>query len=155
MGFNPVGILYTMKAISVLVTSASLFLTGCVHNTQWTAGSHRQLRADEHAGGSHLQQRGDEEYRTQGQTVDDNKLVADVKAALKASAVYKFPYVQVQAYNGVAQLSGFVMKETERQEAVELTLRVPGLREVINNISLMMPANRELATGRPTYGPYR
>ena len=157
-----------IRTIQLIVTSMSFLVTGCVQNGEWTAGSHRQLpvRAGERGGGSYHQlQAGGEAssdwqlhsedvYRTEGQALDDNKLTRDVKGALNASAVFKFPYVRVQTYNGVAQLSGFVMKETQRREAVELARHVPGLKEVINNISIYGTVRPELVTG-PIYGPTR
>jgi osmotically-inducible protein OsmY len=95
-------------------------------------------------------------HRSQSQIADDTHLAKGVKSALNASPVYKFPYVRVATYNGVAQLSGFVVKGSQREEAGELARNVAGLKEVINNISILdMSANPELATGPAVYGPHR
>jgi osmotically-inducible protein OsmY len=94
--------------------------------------------------------------RTRGQIVADARLTANVKRALNASAIHKFPYVRVVTFHGVTQLSGFVMKETQRQEAGELARYVIGLKEVINNISIAdRPETSHLATGPALYGPHR
>ena len=74
--------------------------------------------------------------RTTGRAIDDRNINARVAGALKDSPVYKFPHVRVSTFNGVVQLSGFVVKDEQKGEAAELARRVPGVTEVINNISL-------------------
>jgi len=88
-----------------------------------------------------------------GEMMSDHRLTAAVRAELKASEVYKFNEVRVLTHQGVTQLAGFVMKETQRREAEELARRVPGAR-VINNISLAGGMLSE-PTGRAMYGPQR
>ena len=74
--------------------------------------------------------------RTTGRVIDDRNINSRVAGALTDSPVYKFPHVRVSTFNGVVQLSGFVVKDEQKMEAAELTRRVPGVVEVINNISL-------------------
>src|ERR1043165_10079287 len=74
--------------------------------------------------------------RTTGRVLDDRRISGKVRAELNHSAVYKFPHVNVATYNGAVQLNGFVYKDEQKAEAVELAKRVPGVTEVINNISL-------------------
>jgi len=80
-----------------------------------------------------------------------------VKSTLRNSPVYKFPNISVNNYDGVVQLSGFVYKEEQKAEAADLARRVPGVTEVINNVSLVPtamggPATREagITSGRDT-----
>src|SRR5438067_2518925 len=77
--------------------------------------------------------------RSTGRVMDDRGIAWKVKSALNGSPVYKFPHVAVNTYNGVVQLSGFVYKEEQKAEATELAKRVPGVTEVINNVSLAPP----------------
>ena len=74
--------------------------------------------------------------RTTGRVIDDRNVNSRVADALSDSPVYKFPHVRVSTFNGVVQLSGFVVKDEQKMEAAELARRVPGVIEVINNISL-------------------
>jgi osmotically-inducible protein OsmY len=74
--------------------------------------------------------------RSTGRVIDDKHITGRVADALKDSPVYKFPHVRVSTFNGVVQLSGFVVKDEQKSEAAELARHVPGVTEVINNISL-------------------
>jgi BON domain-containing protein len=85
--------------------------------------------------------------RTTGRQLDDYRVSNRVKSTLSHSPVYKFPNVRVTTYDGVVQLSGFVYKEEQKTEATELARRVPGVVEVINNIS-MVPATPGSASAR-------
>lgn len=74
--------------------------------------------------------------RTTGRVIDDKNITRRVAETLENSPVYKFPQVKVATFNGVVQLSGFVVKDEQKMEAAELARRVAGVTEVINNISL-------------------
>lgn len=78
-------------------------------------------------------------HRSTGRVIDDRGIAGRVRGSLGESPVYKFPYVNVSTFNGVVQLSGFVTREEQKAEAGELARRVPGVVEVINNISLEPP----------------
>jgi hyperosmotically inducible protein len=67
---------------------------------------------------------------------DDSKLIEQVNAALTGSSNFKFPDVQVAAYNGTIQLSGFVISESEKQSAETIAKSVPGILKVENKIAL-------------------
>src|SRR5882724_6374352 len=77
--------------------------------------------------------------RSSGRVIDDRGITGKVRSSLNNSPVYKFPHVAVSTYNGVVQLSGFVYKDEQKNEASELAKRVAGVTEVINNISLAPP----------------
>ena len=77
----------------------------------------------------------------------DKEIVAKIKAAMYADRVVKGTQVDVKSLNGVVQLSGFVYKDEQKSEATELARRVPGVIEVINNIS-MVPSTPGTATPR-------
>ena len=73
--------------------------------------------------------------RTPGEEVDDKNLSANVRNALSVDSV-KYPDVQVAAYRGVVQLSGFVDTREHKSRAADITKNVPGVRKVDNNISI-------------------
>jgi osmotically-inducible protein OsmY len=89
--------------------------------------------------------------RTTGRVIDDKNITKRVAEALENSPVYKFPQVKVATFNGVVQLSGFVVKDEQKMEAAELARRVAGVTEVINNVSLA-PIGSVEAAGRPGSG---
>lgn len=80
-------------------------------------------------------------YRSSGRVMDDRMVKSRVKDALDESQVYKYPHVDVNTYNGVVQLNGFVHREEQKSTAAEVAKNVPGVREVINNISIL-PAEK-------------
>lgn len=78
--------------------------------------------------------------RSAGRQWDDRIVNSRVKDALDDATIYKFPQVRAMTYGGVVQLSGFVATEEQKREAAQIASRVGGVREVINNISLMPTA---------------
>src|SRR5262245_26718360 len=84
--------------------------------------------------------------RSFGGRIDDMSTARKVKGALKDSTVYKFDQVNVNSYNGVVQLSGWVTSDQQKAKATEIAQRVPGVRDVVNNISLKPRA----AVGSPS-----
>lgn len=76
-------------------------------------------------------------YRTSGRVMDDRTVKNRVKDALNDSPVYKFPHVDVITYNGVVQLNGFVHRDEQKAVAAEMARGIEGVRDVINNISII------------------
>lgn len=66
----------------------------------------------------------------------DQKLTEDVKAAFGNSPTFKFPDVQVAAFKGKVQLSGFVLSDDQKSSAETIAKNVPGVVKVENSISL-------------------
>ncbi len=60
----------------------------------------------------------------------------NVNHALNTDPVLKYPDVKVTVYNGNAQLTGFVDTDEQRARAAELASRVPGVTQVINEITI-------------------
>jgi hyperosmotically inducible periplasmic protein len=83
-------------------------------------------------------------YRSSGRVIDDRMVQKRVKSALNDSPVYKFPHLDVNTYNGIVQLNGFVHREEQKAVASEVARSIDGVREVINNISIIPP--------EPVYG---
>lgn len=76
-------------------------------------------------------------YRSSGRVLDDRMVKGRVKGALNDSPVYKFPHVDVTTYNGIVQLSGFVHREEQKAVAADMARQIEGVRDVINNISII------------------
>jgi osmotically-inducible protein OsmY len=74
--------------------------------------------------------------RTPAERQQDEKLVQQVKATFNNSPSFKFPDVQVTAYKGTVQLSGFVVSEDQKLSVEKLAKGVPGIVTVENRISL-------------------
>ena len=66
----------------------------------------------------------------------DQKLTEEVKAAFGRSTAFKFPDVQVAAFKGKVQLSGFVQSDDQKSSAETIAKGVPGVVKVENSIEL-------------------
>jgi len=85
--------------------------------------------------------------RTAGRMVDDHRITQSVQSELKNEPVFKFNDVDVKTFDGVVQLSGFVNSDEQKRRAGELAQRVPGVTQVVNNITLK-PFAPPTPTGR-------
>ncbi|HEY0548032.1 MAG TPA: BON domain-containing protein [Verrucomicrobiae bacterium] len=84
----------------------------------------------------------DSHKRSTGRYIDDKMLVGKVKGALGDSAVYKFPDVNVNTYNGTVQLTGFVDTMDQKRKAEEIARNVHGVSGVQNQIALKSDTER-------------
>jgi hyperosmotically inducible protein len=81
--------------------------------------------------------------RTAGTYIDDRMVASHVKGALNDNTVYKYPNVDVSAFNGTVQLNGFVASQDQKQQAAQIASRVDGVRQLVNNITVQpMPTGR-------------
>jgi osmotically-inducible protein OsmY len=74
--------------------------------------------------------------RTSGEFVDDKALTGKVKDALKDNTEYKFEEVNVAAFKGTVQLSGFVAASDQKRKAGDIAEKVAGVKKVENNITV-------------------
>jgi len=74
--------------------------------------------------------------RTAGESIDDQAISRRVQEVLSADPAYKFPDVKVATYQGKVQLSGFVDKGEQKGQAEDLAKKVPGVKEVRNDIAM-------------------
>ncbi len=79
---------------------------------------------------------GDKYNRSTGEYIDDKSLDVRVKSALGDNPEYKFGDVNVTAYRGTVQLSGFVNTSDQKSRAGQIAKGVEGVKEVQNNISV-------------------
>ena len=92
--------------------------------------------------------------RSSGQYIDDRMTSHKVKGALTDNPIYKFEDVNVNTYRGVVQLNGWVTQSEQKDVAVNIARRTPGVLDVVNNISVkpkfqLVTPTGESQTGRP------
>lgn len=75
--------------------------------------------------------------RSTGEYIDDKALISRVKSALNDHQEFRFDDVNVTAFRGTVQLSGFVASAAQKREAGEVAEKIRGVREVENNITVM------------------
>jgi len=78
----------------------------------------------------------DRPERTAGQAIDDQAVARRVQQALSSDPAYKYTEVKVVAYQGKVQLSGFVDKDEQKGQAEDIARKVPGVKEVKNDIAM-------------------
>ena len=69
-------------------------------------------------------------------TIDDTKIRADINAAWLKKDGQMFRKVDLSIYEGRVMLTGIVLTEQQRNDAVSLSWQAPGVREVINDIEV-------------------
>lgn len=76
-------------------------------------------------------------HRSTGQTVDDASITARVKSEIaQEQGIGDALRINVDTYRGVVSLTGFVENQDQIQKAVTCANRVPGVKEVKNNLSV-------------------
>ncbi len=74
--------------------------------------------------------------RSTGEYIDDKTLSYKVSNAVHSDSEYKMGGVDVKAFRGNVQLSGFVTTEAQKNRAGEIARSVPGVQSVENNITV-------------------
>jgi osmotically-inducible protein OsmY len=77
---------------------------------------------------------GDRTTRSTGEFVDDSVLANKVKTALYADDEVAGTQIEVEAFKGVIQLSGFVDSAGEANKAVAIARNVKGVKDVRNSL---------------------
>jgi hypothetical protein len=77
---------------------------------------------------------GTEKSRSTGTYVDDKVIASKVKTELIANEETKARNIQVEVYQGVVQLSGFVETERSKEMAGDVARRVEGVVDVKNDL---------------------
>lgn len=74
--------------------------------------------------------------RSTGTYLDDKTISTKVVAQLAADSLTQAIQVEVETYDGVVQLSGFVDSMEKKQRAEKIASEVSGVKRVINNLAL-------------------
>jgi osmotically-inducible protein OsmY len=77
---------------------------------------------------------GNRTSQSTGEFIDDSTLANKVKVALYADDEVKGTQVEVEAFKGVVQLSGFVDNMAQSQKAEQIAWEVNGVQNVRNNL---------------------
>ncbi|RAU17432.1 transporter [Nitrincola tibetensis] len=77
-----------------------------------------------------------EKQQTVGAYIDDSTITARVKAAILDDPGLRFSEINVETFDGVVQLSGFVSSQTEINKAVQMTRDIQGVKSVKNDMQL-------------------
>jgi len=79
---------------------------------------------------------GTDTSRSTGTYIDDKTISTKVKAELAKDSLTQAIQIEVETYDGIVQLSGFVDKKETIQRADKIARGVPGVKEVKNNLVL-------------------
>lgn len=79
---------------------------------------------------------GDATHRSTGRYIDDASITAAVKTKLIGDETTKARNINVDTYNGVVQLSGFVESKAEARQAIALAEQVEGVQSVKDDLHL-------------------
>jgi len=123
--------------------AAGLVLAGCSGGRQYTESGHLHYK------------------RSTGEYIDDKAISGKVKKELVADKTVRAGDVNVQAYQGVVQLSGFVDSPEQKVLAEKIARGVPGVKDVQNSLLLkpvakastdedLSPAGKDVDLRQPT-----
>jgi osmotically-inducible protein OsmY len=90
------------------------------------------------------------------QAARDKEITREVKTKLKNYPVYKFTEADAKAMNNTVQLNGFVLSDGEKRRAEDLARQVPGVNQVVNNLtvqSTLVPTGRTNQMNQPQVYP--
>jgi len=71
-----------------------------------------------------------------GQYIDDTVITSKVKAAILGESSLKSTEINVETFNGIVQLSGFVTSSANKSKAVELARSVKGVKSVKDDMRI-------------------
>lgn len=74
--------------------------------------------------------------RTAGEYIDDNVILAKVKAALAGDKTASAVDVEVEVKRGVVSLGGFVNSKAERDAAIKVVRQIKDVKKVVNNMTI-------------------
>lgn len=75
-------------------------------------------------------------HESTGQYIDDTVITTHVKAAILNEPSLKVAEIDVETYQGIVQLSGFVQSPANIASAVTVASRVEGVKSVKNDMHL-------------------
>lgn len=77
-----------------------------------------------------------EKQQTVGAYIDDATVTTRVKAAIFDDPGLRFSEINVETFDGVVQLSGFVSTQLEINRAIQMTQTIQGVKSVKNDMQL-------------------
>ena len=77
-----------------------------------------------------------DKQQTVGAYIDDSTITTRVKAAIFDDPGLRFSEINVETFDGVVQLSGFVSTQVEINRAVQMTRTIQGVKSVKSDMQL-------------------
>lgn len=77
-----------------------------------------------------------DKQQTVGAYIDDATVTTRVKAAIFDDPGLRFSEINVETFDGVVQLSGFVSTQLEINRAIQMTQTIQGVKSVKNDMQL-------------------
>lgn len=77
-----------------------------------------------------------QKHGTVGQYIEDSAITTNVKAAIFQQDDLSAAEINVETFNGVVQLSGFVSRPAQIAKATEIARSVEGVKSVKNNLTV-------------------
>ena len=96
--------------------------------------------------GGNSQMTGREAYKSQGEKIEDTKIIGHVRHAFHTNPMIPEKLVHIAVDRGIVQLSGFVRNNQEADLAILAARNVQGVKDVIN--SLVILSSHEYAARR-------
>ena len=104
-------------------------------------------------GCSQLQHNGTTTSASAAAPADDAQITSSIQSKLYADPVIQTKQISVQAANGVVTLGGVVATEAERTAASSAAAAVPGVRTVVNNLTVTPTQPAQTAAAAPVASP--
>lgn len=121
--------------VQASVEDGIVTLKGTVDRYQDKLDAAKKARKVEHASGVRNL------IEVAGPTVPDTQLQAQIAKKLRYDRVgyydNMFDYLSIGVNNGVATVSGATMNDVARDSALAIVQRMPGVKDVVNNITLL------------------
>ncbi|WAW09364.1 BON domain-containing protein [Oxalobacter vibrioformis] len=77
-----------------------------------------------------------QKHGTVGQYVEDSAITTNVKAAIFQESDLSAAEINVETFNGIVQLSGFVSQSAQISKAGQVAQRVEGVKGVKNSLTV-------------------
>lgn len=104
-------------------------------------------------GCSQLQHNGTSSTSNSAEPVDDAQITSSIQAKLYADRVIQTKQISVQTAGGTVTLAGVVASEAERSAAASAAATVPGVKTVVNNLTVTSAQPDETAMAAPIAAP--
>lgn len=77
-----------------------------------------------------------DKQQTVGAYIDDSTITMQVKAEIFDDPGLRFSEINVETFDGIVQLSGFVSTQLEINKAMQMTRNIQGVKSVKNDMEL-------------------
>lgn len=104
-------------------------------------------------GCSQLQHNGTPSSSNTAAPIDDGQITSSIQAKLYADSAIQSKQISVQTAGGTVTLAGVVASDAERSAAASAAATVPGVKTVVNNLTVTSAQPAETAMAAPIAAP--